>query len=102
MRVLITQSQFNLNWISFEMTVDVENDLKAINLLAYPNPVDDILFIKGLENKESYSIEIYDITGRIITASNVNKIDISSFPKGVYIARVALFGRIEELKIIKK
>ena len=102
MRVLITQSQFNLNWISFEMTVDVENDLKAINLLPYPNPVDDILFIKGLENKESYSIEIYDITGRIITTSNINKIDISSFPKGVYIARVALFGRIEELKIIKK
>jgi hypothetical protein len=102
MRVLITQSQFNLNWISFEMTVDDNKLENNKNLFAYPNPTDDVFQISGINDKDLFEIHIYDLTGRSISSSKVNKIDLTSFPKGIYIARVNVKGRIEELKIIKK
>ena len=102
MRVLITQPQFNLNWISFEMTVDDNKIENNKNLFAYPNPTDDVFQISGINDKDLFEINIYDLTGRALLSSEINKVDLTSLPKGIYIARINIMGIIEELKIIKK
>lgn len=58
----------------------------------YPNPVANILNI-SLEIMESGSIEIADLTGRIlkiipISNSNLVQVDVSNFPKGIYFLRL--------------
>jgi hypothetical protein len=103
MRVLIKESQFNLNWISFEMTVDdseIRNDNRKI--IAYPNPTNNLINFSGINQGEKVKIEIHDITGRLLKATEEKKINISNLPNGIYIAKVIVNGNSQELKILKK
>ena len=61
-----------------------ELSIQEINLnliKVYPNPVKNILYITG--NSAAYDIELYSLIGqRVLIASNVNEIDVSSFNEG--------------------
>jgi hypothetical protein len=102
MRVLITEPQFNLNWISFDMTVNEKEINKENEIKAFPNPTNDIINFSGFNQTEKIKIEILDITGRLITTTKQEKIDISNFPDGLYIARIIDGDSIEKIKILKK
>lgn len=54
----------------------------------YPNPVKDELKIGSI--KEDVVFEIYDLAGRQIIAEklNVNTVNVSSFPAGIYIIKI--------------
>ncbi|CAA7194719.1 T9SS type A sorting domain-containing protein [Chryseobacterium potabilaquae] len=76
-------------------------------LQIYPNPVKDILKFKLGNNLKSESIDMYDVSGKILTsisnAKNINEINISDYPKGNYILKVkASNGKTYIQKIIKK
>lgn len=62
-----------------------KNELPIVNI--YPNPTTDFLFVNDLKAETSY--KIYDNLGRIIKAGKTKnkqyKIDVSAFPKGIYI-----------------
>jgi len=59
------------------------DDMTQSNLNAYPNPAtDEITFnVEG-----EVSIEIYSITGSLVTTINQNTLDVSNFNSGMYIA----------------
>ncbi|NCT17692.1 MAG: hypothetical protein AUK33_06905 [Flavobacteriaceae bacterium CG2_30_34_30] len=60
-----------------------ENPLNAVVL--YPNPVQDFLHIENGGNSLT-SISLYAISGRVVfkTSSNLQQIDLSRFPAGLY------------------
>ncbi|PKP25510.1 MAG: hypothetical protein CVU03_07850 [Bacteroidetes bacterium HGW-Bacteroidetes-2] len=60
-----------------------ENPLKAVIL--YPNPAQDFLHIENGSNSLT-SISLYTISGRVVfkTSSNLQQIDLSLFPAGLY------------------
>ena len=61
-------------------------DVDSNSIALYPNPVKNTLYIKG--NSGSYDIEVYSILGqRVMTAFDVNEIDVTSFNEGVYLIR---------------
>ncbi len=62
--------------------VNVDNNL-INNIREYPNPVVDIA---SFSSPEITSVEIYDMTGRLIIRRNNNKIDMSGMNAGVYFA----------------
>ncbi|SHL12934.1 T9SS type A sorting domain-containing protein [Chryseobacterium polytrichastri] len=66
----------------------------------YPNPVKDILTVKGL--KKSENISIYSISGQLITSEKVNleKINVQNLESGVYTLKVE--GQSKGFKFIKK
>lgn len=68
----------------------------------YPNPVEDILFIKGNVSKIN-TIEIYSITGREIMKLNnkFNSINISQLQAGVYFVKLGSENATKTIKIIK-
>lgn len=67
---------------------DTSNSGEASGVIIYPNPVQNILFVKG--NSEAYSIEIYSLIGQLVKAlSNVNEIDVSLLSQGVYLIRIS-------------
>jgi len=65
---------------------------KLDGLEIYPNPSNDVLNIKLLNNSDEYHYELIDLTGRTIqTASNanpVNKFDISGLESGCYFIKI--------------
>ena len=67
---------------------DTSNSGEASGVIIYPNPVQNIIYVKG--NSEAYSIEIYSLIGQLVKAvSNVNEIDVSLLSQGVYLIRIS-------------
>ena len=56
------------------------------DIVIYPNPVKDILFINLEDNIELIKLELYDMKGRLAMNfnGNVNVMDFSSLPIGLY------------------
>ncbi|SHF25388.1 DUF7619 domain-containing protein [Chryseobacterium vrystaatense] len=71
------------------------------NLSIYPNPVQDILYIKSGE--DIVKAEIYDAAGRILNTTGVknNSVDVSGLTKGNYIIKVSTKNTISVLKFFK-
>lgn len=80
-------------------------------LTVYPNPVDDELNIKGVvDNNEDVSIEIFDLTGKLVYSSTVTVSDytlealvnMTDFTSGSYMLKVTQNGESNTFKIVKK
>ena len=66
------------------------------SLYIYPNPVKDILTINGAYN----SLEIYDIYGKLILASDAKKtINVSTLASGIYLVNINSDNIIQTKKI---
>lgn len=77
----------------------LENDSQKFNIVAYPNPVKDILHIEGIYT----NLEIFDIYGRKVFYSSqpVQDIDCKSYAKGIYNLRfVNAKGDVQIKKIV--
>ncbi|MDH1883287.1 T9SS type A sorting domain-containing protein [Empedobacter falsenii] len=70
----------------------------------YPNPTSDVVNVKTLESINVKSIQIVDLTGRVVSTNMDKKsINISSLPKGTYLVKVQdTSGKTFTQKIIKK
>lgn len=75
-------------------------DTELVNRFAvYPNPTSGILNIAG-ENIESS--EIYNYLGQSILTTKENKIDLSSYPAGVYFVKILTSDKTITVKFIKE
>lgn len=106
---------YSLDGLSYISFINYSTDIKEqqlqnckISLIAYPNPVTDILNIelKGFEN-ENGIINILSIEGRILLTQRIKKhgilsINLSNFPKGIYLCRYVNGLETKVEKIIKK
>jgi hypothetical protein len=84
------------------LVTDNENELpSAIKL--YPNPVEDELFI---EVPSSSILSVHDVTGNPVNIVNLkfqerNRIETSSWTKGVYVLKIKSNQSVQSFKIIK-
>jgi hypothetical protein len=80
------------------------NSFDLTNLTYYPNPVVNTFTIKY--NKEIESINVFDLSGRLIRQLNPKQleaqIDMSEFAAAMYIVKVTADGKQTEIKIMKK
>ncbi|MFV0469642.1 MAG: T9SS type A sorting domain-containing protein [Dysgonomonas sp.] len=81
--------------VSFKTTTGLEF-ANADQLVVYPNPVKDILFVKGKEVTDK--VLVYNSVGRIVLQSSDSQIDMSNLARGIY--SVSINGK--SVKIIKK
>ncbi len=72
------------------------NTASTSNLLVYPNPVSDVLYIDNL--KKGTEIELYTQLGKKVQSTTEKTIDVSHLPAGVYFLHVD--GN--SLKVIKE
>lgn len=79
----------------------LKDDVTNINIL--PNPVKDTFQIQSGDAVQN--IKIFDSLGRLLLSQNfdktISKIDISSYPQGVYIAKIKTKTREISKKIVK-
>ncbi len=85
------------------MTATESTYSTATILITYPNPVNDILYLKGI-NIEDCDISVFDLAGRMVMQSKIQQsssVDVSSLNSGIYIIRVIQAGGIKAGKFIK-
>lgn len=75
---------FNDFW-SFEGTVGIEESTSQ-SVAPFPNPTNDKVYFKGLENYHDLKIKLYTIRGELIQEKKMtsNSFDCSSFSTGLY------------------
>ena len=80
------------------------NNLKDTKFAVYPNPSANGVFKILVANQEIVSLQVFDISGRLITKKidlkNNDQINLSQYQKGIYIARFSSETKNEVLKII--
>lgn len=99
----IVNGSLKVDFISFIFLLS-NQDSELVNLVVYPNPVQDELRITSEEALDFY--RIYNVTGALVSEEiieNTNKsIDVSSLTTGVYFIEISSNNRKVMKKIIKQ
>ncbi len=68
--------------------LSIEDKILDNSLKIFPNPTDNILFIRG--NKNLMNVSVYNMLGKeVLSKINTNNIDVKVLPKGVYIIKIS-------------
>ena len=86
------------------------NDIKNIkhknNFNIHPNPVKDVLHIKNEHhNNKTTKVELYNISGKLLYSNYYNsnyELNMSIYPKGVYILKLKYLNSVYVNKIVKE
>ena len=91
LRLHITQSPFNVNWIEFwNGGIQIrENEIRQ-NIIAYPNPsVDGLITVEMKQQLNIRSLEVKNYLNQVVHSSMLNQekesINLSYLPKGLYL-----------------
>lgn len=80
-----------------------QKDEQALNLLVYPNPTSDMLYLQS--RQEILNVTLYDLSGKKIPVdldSANNSIDISNLTTGFYLLQIELAGYTVTKTVIKR
>lgn len=80
--------------------IECPNKIKNLQntVFVYPNPTD---FEINIDVQGFESVHIYDITGRLVMATNTAKIDISNLDTGYYFLHIKANKKVFYNKILK-
>jgi hypothetical protein len=106
-RIVVTAADGVTNVIyrfSEDITVSVKRSVEtSFEVVIFPNPVTNILNIKGLEVA---SVQVYSISGAMMisqSSSYSNRLDVSNLPDGIYVIKMTdVEGRIAVDKFLKR
>lgn len=68
--------------------VDVATDIDSMSpsqIVIYPNPSHDILYVSGIEVAD---LRVFDLQGRLLLVEQGNQVTVSSLPIGTYLLQV--------------
>jgi aryl-phospho-beta-D-glucosidase BglC (GH1 family) len=110
-RILITQSPFNLNWLDFNLlTTEVDAPRPLAEVAVFPNPGTGLFFLQGkLQQRQPIRIVVHNLQGQCIWQESLKDlqelqetIDLSRFPDGIYFLNVYLAdGTTSTQKLLK-
>lgn len=86
--------------ILFDEDAASTSDFEFSNLVIYPNPSSDIIYIVGVEGIDK--VVLYDITGKKIFTTDNNSIDISGLSDGLYLIELFKGNSKKVEKVIKR
>lgn len=106
---LFSSCMFNGLWYRDDIFVSISNnDLSDMNIIAYPNPVNDILHIDFSQDlNDKADISVYSTDGSLLRkieihrAANIESLDVSSLKPGVYFVRIEIATQSILKKIVK-
>jgi photosystem II stability/assembly factor-like uncharacterized protein len=91
----------DLSFGVFVVISGIFNPLVTLPLDLYPMPVNDVLYLKNIENEYRYMV--LDYTGKEVmqNVANENKISVSELAKGIYLLKVEQGTRIYMGRFVK-
>ena len=87
--------------IKLPETMGTNDELNTQSLLAYPNPVKDVLNIQT--KLDIKFVEVYNLAGQKVLNKEIsdNKLNVSHLSKGVYILKAHTNNGVETVRILK-
>lgn len=85
--ILATESIPNIKKIIFsasDASVEIE-EIPSNTILVYPNPTQDVLMIKGIEDQR---LRVYDLQGRLLSTSIGTQVEVKHLANGTYLLQV--------------
>ncbi len=86
--------------IEINQTVGIQNILQGVRI--FPNPAKDVLIIADM--KHHTHLKLYDYSGKIVfyevSDESELKVDLSSYPPGIYLVQLEKNGDIHQEKVI--
>jgi len=64
-----------------------EIEIETENIIIYPNPARNFIYVKGIEDKD-VMIGVYDIKGVLMKKTKDNVVDVSNLMSGVYLLKL--------------
>jgi hypothetical protein len=92
-------------YVEGDSPLSAENiEEQIIDLLVYPNPASNVVFIDVPFPYAQMQYSIFDMSGKMVDIGVVNKnsINISELGTGAYIIRVDVDGKIAERKVVRE
>lgn len=85
-------------------TASVSDYLLGNVLSVYPNPVDDLVYIKKLTNIDIQNIQLYDLQGTLVKESTMvdDQLDLSTISSGMYFLKITTNDGVATQKLIKQ
>lgn len=69
----------------------------------YPNPVQETLFVRSAESQNIESISLYDMQGRLVTASRrTPSLELDDLPAGLYLYRIRIGDAVASGRLVKR
>jgi len=98
-------SGFSVRCISDTLTTQINNVEKNKQILIYPNPATDKIFV-NITHSENLKIQIFNIIGECVLqghlAGGMNNIPVGSLKSGVYVIKIYGTNEIFQQKLVKK
>jgi len=90
-------------------TLSVEDVIGDSKIVAYPNPIDDVLHLKLTDNKPFLDVQITDVNGRVVYNNSFSSIKnqttlsmpMSQLESGIYILEINQGYKTSVIKVIK-
>lgn len=93
----------NLRVIPFIIYVNSNNTFiedKINQFKIHPNPTTGLVELRGMSGL--YKVEVYDYTGKFLQSTNRSTIDLSHYPKGIYLFKIFHGHKTEVLRLVKE
>lgn len=80
------------------------NDFQLNDFSILPNPANTFIQLKTTSNLKIDSVVMFDLLGKQVYESNLleNPINVSSWPKGMYVIKITSNGMLKTKKLIKQ
>lgn len=78
--------------IGEDVTTSVETVSNDSEFSVYPNPANDIIFVKG----DVFNIPVYSSVGKLLMSTNGNHADLSGLTSGVYFVKINNSGTLKK------
>ena len=84
--VLVSELIQNIRKITFATspTTAIE-DVESGAIVVYPNPTQDVLYVKGTENT---ILRVYDMQGQLLQTAEGDRLTVSSLSTGTYLLQI--------------
>ena len=70
------------------------------SITLHPNPTTGIVELQGISS--SFKVDVYDYAGKCLNSTSRSTIDLSDYPSGIYLLKVAYGDKTEELRVVKE
>lgn len=90
------------NLLAYSKIASSVSSPKVKDIILYPNPAKDIVYVKTDANQIIKNIELYDLSGNLLIKTSDNFINVSLIKTGSYVAKVVMNEGIVSIPIIIK
>lgn len=83
--VLATEPLANVRKIVFSNESTAVDNVEVGSIVVYPNPTQDILYIKGIE---AQTLRVFNLQGHVLQTTEGTQVSVVNLPTGTYLLQI--------------